>query len=234
MRKKSFGKGIMMRLGILSLILAGSVFVAGTLSFPEAAFSVAGGSPRFSATQIIVLDNGRTMKEKVYVDGKKVRTEPINGSSSRPQMINILLIDSGNMYMIMPSHHMCMHQKLDPANLSQYKGLQKSPDVTIRHLGSTRLDGHPAEITLATTRLPDGKTGRIKIWSASDLDGAPLKEIVMVAGHPPITILYKNIDPHRPDPSLFVPPAHCRSFPGMGGMMRPSMPSGVPQMPLHF
>ncbi len=234
MSRNSYGKGRPMKPGILSLMVAGSGLVAGTLFFPEAGFSLAGGSPHFSATQIMLLGNGRTMKQKVYIDGMKVRTEPMIGSSSTPQMINILLIGSGNMYMIMPRNQMCMRQKLDPATMSQYKGLQKSPDVTVQHLGSTRLDGHPAEITLVTTKLPDGKTGRMKIWSASDLKGAPLKEIVTMAGHPPVTILYKNIDPHRPDPSLFVPPAHCRAFPGMGGMMRPSMPSGAPQMPFHF
>ena len=223
-----------MKRGILSLMGMGSVLMAGTLFFPEAAFSVVGSSPHFSATQVLLLSDGRTMTQKVYIDGKKVRTEPMNGSSSTPQMINILLIDSGSMYMIMPQNHMCMRQKLDPAKMSQYTGLQKSPDVTIQHLGSTRLDGHPAEITLTTTKLPDGKTGKMKIWSATDLEGAPLKEIVTVAGHPPMTILYKNIDPHRPDPSLFVPPAHCRALPSMGDMMRHSMPSGAPQMPFHF
>lgn len=170
---------------ILSIALGSALLALLGTPFSAVAFSQLLKPPHFSALEIIEMSDGKTVKMKVFMDGKKIRTENVSPGSSSG-MYTLILMKSQAMYMVMPGK-MCMLRSLDPSTLSQYNSLQAEANrsTRIQHLGTTRLDGHPADITLVTTKSPAGETGKIKIWSATDLQNVPLKEIVTVNGHPP-------------------------------------------------
>lgn len=187
------------------------------------------GPSRFSAT-VLSTFNGRTTRARFWIEGKKVRIEPEMTGSSMSGMYEILTQGDKAVYVVMPSQHMCMKQGLSPQTEAQLLSVQKKDEkeMTVTVLGHETVDGHPTVVRKVVFHPHNRPATTSRIWNALDLKNVPVKQVIDTGNGMHGTILYRNISLARPDPALFVPPAHCGGIPGLGslGSMVPHLPSG--------
>jgi outer membrane lipoprotein-sorting protein len=200
--------------GALVLVLA--VLLSGVAALALAA--------EFSADMVHKMGT-MTKEGKVYVKGKKMRTE-----SGMGQGITIVDGDTGTVWVLQPAQKMYMEMKkgaTQPAQTTQSdEELTKVADK--KFLGTETVNGYQCEKYLYTYR--DKTLGTMTMWNATKLGQA----IKMVHQSPEgeSSFEYRNIKEGGVADSLFQVPAGYKKMempgmPGMGKGMGPGVGGGV-------
>jgi hypothetical protein len=159
----------------------------------------------FSATMTMGAGNGMAMK--VYKSGQQFRTDMASGEYT------VADLAAHKIFMVMPTG-MCMQM---PAQMSrQPNPFAAGGKVTVQQLGTATLEGHACRIEQVTVTAPGAPPQTMKVWSATDLRGFPLR-VEMQHNGTTMQLNYSDVSLAAPAASLFIQPANCRSMPGMPG-----------------
>ncbi len=164
---------------------------------------------QFSATMQMAAGPAGGMAMKIYKSGEHYRTDMPAGGYM------VMDLTTHKSFMVMPTG-MCMEM---PGQMGAGRGpnpFATRGTVTVEPLGSDTIDGHACRVERVTVTAPGEAAHVMKVWSATDLKGFPLRVETESNGRT-VQINYKDVSLAAPDAKLFVQPANCRTMPGMPG-----------------
>ncbi|HXW55894.1 MAG TPA: hypothetical protein VEJ67_09115 [Candidatus Cybelea sp.] len=167
---------------------------------------------QFSATSSTTM-KGQIMKTKIARSGNKLRMDMPGSDGKR---YTLVLLDEHKAYMVM-GPEMCMQMNQLGAAASNPFASSAQAKIDTRMVGAGTMNGHPVKIEqLTMTPANGGKPVNMKVWSATDLQGFPVRTEVETANGP-VTTDYTDISLSAPSDSLFAAPQNCRQMPMMPG-----------------
>jgi hypothetical protein len=176
------------------------------------------GLPDFSATQISQSPASvpQMAPLRIYKSGVRYRTERDPGQAV------IWYPAEDKVYSIRQNGATCMQLPLNQAPMMS-SPLQQPPDVKItrKKVGNEEMEGHPCTVEEVTLSSADGKTMQVKVWTADDLKGFPVK--IESLGAP--TFVFRDIKLETPDAALFQPPSKCPALEKIKPKTLPQHPS---------
>ena len=137
---------------------------------------------------------------------------------------SLLFYKTGKIYHVFPgAPPMCSYDVVPPEQVACHNPLSMmlmplpaaSAKTTITVLGEETLAGVLCTVERVTSSDPNvAPSGGMKVWISKDLG-------IIVKGESPgpdgTTTLFDKIKLAKPDPTLFVPPAHCKLVAGSAG-----------------
>ena len=89
-------------------------------------------------------------------------------------------------------------------------------------IGTETIDGHPTVKYKLTITRPNGKSGDLISWEATDMNNFPIRS-QMTGENGTMTIDFKDINQSKPAASLFVVPSDYKHYDNMRSMMMSQM-----------
>ncbi len=163
----------------------------------------------FSATMQMAAGPAGAMAMKIYKSGDEYRTDMPSGGYM------VMNLATHKSFMVMPTG-MCMEMPMQMGAGRGPNPFAAHGTVTVEPLGSDTIDGHACRVERVTVTTPKEAPQVMKVWSATDLEGFPLRVETESNGHT-MQINYKDVSLAAPAASLFTQPANCRTMPGMPG-----------------
>jgi len=163
--------------------------------------------------------NGRTSRSMMYVNTDMQRIEMLDSAEGA---VTIVRGDLDVVWMLMPDEEMYMEMDMS----DQYSNpltTTGSTEVSRVKVGEENVDGHPCNKEQVTVTYDSGDTDTMYQWSATDLDGMPIKAEAL-DGSWKYTL--HDIRTGHQDENLFeVPPGYEEMNIGGYGGMHPDYPS---------
>jgi len=170
--------------------------------------------PFEAATEFSAIMNGSlsgpASQWKVYRAGSQMRAD-------LPKGYMVTDLNERSHFTFYPEGGYCYQGPIPAAQAFPFF-LLKDAKVDVTALGTETLDGHPCDVEDVTITPPGRPELKLKVWSARDLKGFPIKMQRDVAGKT-LTESFKDIHLGPQDPALFKKPEGCvsRPAPGMQG-----------------
>lgn len=191
----------------LSLTACGGTDKQSTASTPSPAkqesianlFSKGKNLPGLTYDYVMTLKDGPGMTGKVWVSGKKMKTETL---MEKQQMITFIDSEANVIYNYMPAQTMLIKVPLDPGKAD------KSPDQYAKSLDTTKVkllesvvyDGVKCKVVIT-----EDQASQTKLWVREDY-GIPMKVESSEAGRVTMRTDYKNIKVGPVPPETFALP----------------------------